>query len=250
MFRPRVIPVLLLKGSTLVKSRQFRDHRYIGDPLNAVRLFNDMRADELAFLDILATSEGRQASIDLVRNIGEEANMPFAVGGGIRTLVDIQNVIGAGAEKVIIGTAAVNTPDFIHQASRAFGASTIAVCIDVKSHASGENRVWVRNATQASTLLPREFARQMEEAGAGELVVQAVERDGMMSGYDIGLVRSISEAVSIPVVALGGAGTFEHMRQARSEGRASALAAGSMFVFQGPKSGVLINYPEKSEMTF
>lgn len=250
MFRPRVIPVLLLKGSTLVKSRQFRDHRYIGDPINAVRLFNDMRADELAFLDILATSEGRLASIDLIRDIGEEANMPFAVGGGIRTLADIQSVIGAGAEKVVIGTAAVNTPDFVREASRAFGASTIAVCIDAKSDASGGNRVWVRNAQQSTTLLPTEFARQMEQAGAGELVVQAVERDGMMSGYDIDLVKSISEAVSIPVVALGGAGTFEHMRQARNEGHASALAAGSMFVFHGPKNGVLINYPEKSEMTF
>ena len=250
MFRPRVIPVLLLKGSTLVKSRQFRDHRYIGDPINAVRLFNDMKADELAFFDILATRDGRGPSIDLIKSIGEEANMPFAVGGGIRTVADIQSIIGAGAEKVVIGTAAATDPGFIRQASQAFGASTIAVCIDVRRDASEGNRVWIRNAEETTQYLPTEFARLMEDAGVGELIVQSVERDGMMTGYDIALVGSISRAVSVPVIALGGAGTLDDMRQARNEGHASALAAGSMFVYHGLKKGVLISYPEKAEIPF
>ncbi|MEK7691768.1 MAG: HisA/HisF-related TIM barrel protein, partial [Bdellovibrionota bacterium] len=142
MFRPRVIPVLLLSGRTLVKSRQFQDFRYIGDPINAVRLFNEMKADELAFLDILATKENRPPSLELVKGIGEEASMPFAVGGGIRTIEDVRRVIGAGAEKVIINTAAVENPDFIKQASETFGASTIVVCLDVKRTPSGEERVW------------------------------------------------------------------------------------------------------------
>lgn len=250
MFRPRLIPVLLLNGKTLVKSRQFQDYHYIGDPINAVRLFNDLKADELAFFDILATRESRAASLELVKNIGEQANMPFAVGGGLRSLEDIRAVIGAGAEKVVINSAAVENPDFIRQACDSFGASTIVVCMDVKKTSSGEERVWTRNGERCSQYRPEEFAKLMEEKGAGEIVVQSIERDGMMNGYDIDLIKKISVAVSIPVICLGGAGSLEHMKQAYIEGHASALAAGSLFVFQGPKRGVLINYPERAEIPF
>lgn len=250
MFRPRVIPVLLLKGSTLVKSRQFKDYRYIGDPINAVRIFNDHKADELVFLDIMASREGRRASLKLVQDIGEEASMPFAVGGGIRSVEDIRAVIGAGAEKVVIGAAAADDPDFIRRASDAFGASTIAVCIDVKKTLLGGQKVWVLNGTRSTAHSPADFARLMERMGAGEVIVQSIANDGMMRGYDVGLINSVSAAVTIPVIALGGAGTPEHFRQARAEGHASALAAGSMFVFQGPKGGVLINYPERTEIVF
>ena len=250
MFRPRLIPVLLLNGKTLVKSRRFQDYRYIGDPINAVRLFNDMKADELAFFDILATKENRSASLELVRSIGEEASMPFAVGGGIKSLEDVRDVIGAGAEKVVINTAAAENPDFIRQASGAFGASTIVVCMDVKKTSLGEDRVWTRNGGKPTRYSPADFAGLMEEKGAGEIVVQSIERDGMMDGYDIDLIQRISRAVSIPVIALGGAGNLQHMREAYLEGHASALAAGSMFVFQGPKCGVLINYPERAEIPF
>ena len=250
MFKPRIIPVLLLKGQSLVKSRQFKDFRYIGDPINAVRLFNDMKADELAFFDILASREGRLAPIEVIKTIGEEANMPFAVGGGIRTVRDIQDIIGAGAEKVVINTAAVIHPDFISQASRAFGASTISVCMDVKAVPSGGKRVWIKNGSEPTDYVPADFARLMEEKGAGEIIVQSIENDGMMNGYDIILTRAIAGAVSIPVICLGGAGSLLHMAQAREEGYASALAAGSMFVFHGPQKGVLINYPEKAEVLF
>lgn len=250
MFKPRVIPVLLLSGRTLVKSRQFKDNRYIGDPINAVRLFNDLKADELAFLDILATKENRGPSLELVKNIGEQANMPFAVGGGIKSIEDIRAVIGAGAEKAVINTAAVEDPEFIRLASDAFGTSTIVVCMDVKKDPSGEERVWTRNGLKPSEYGPVEFARLMEAQGAGELIVQSIERDGMMKGYDVDLIRRVSAAVTIPVISLGGAGSLEHMKEAYAEGRASALAAGSMFVFQGSKFGVLINYPDKEEIPF
>lgn len=250
MFKPRLIPVLLLKGTTLVKSRQFKDYQYIGDPMNAVRIFNDLKADELAFFDILASQENRSASLDLVKNIGEQANMPFAVGGGIRSLEDMRAVIGAGAEKVVVSTAAVENPDFIRQACDSFGASTVVVCMDVKKTGAGEERVWTRSGGRVSPYRPVEFARLMEEKGAGEIVVQSIERDGMMNGYDIELIKKISEAVTIPVICLGGAGRLEHMKQAYSEGHASALAAGSLFVFQGPKRGVLINYPDRAEISF
>lgn len=250
MFRPRLIPVLLLDGGALVKSRQFKDYRYIGDPINAVRVFNDLRADELIFLDISATRDNRSPSVDFIKCIGEEANMPFAVGGGISTLEDVRQLISAGAEKVVINTSALDDPDFIHAASKAYGASAIVVCIDVRTTADGGHRVCRKNGSELTGRSPTEFAKLVEEMGAGELLVQSVERDGMMGGYDISLIRSVSEAVAIPVISLGGAGSFQHLKEAYAEGYASALAAGSMFVFHGANSGVLINYPDRAEISF
>lgn len=250
MFRPRIIPVLLFKSNGLVKSKAFKDFRYIGDPINAVRIFNDLKADELIFLDIYATSEKRLIPLEFVKNIGEEANMPFAVGGGIRTIDDIRKIIGAGAEKVIIGSYAAENPDFIYEASETFGSSTIVVCIDVKKNFLGREQTWILNGSKSTGYSPTEFARLMEAKGAGEIIIQSIERDGMMKGYDINLIKNISKAVSIPVVALGGAGNISHLKEGYQEGYANGMAAGSMFVYQGPKHGVLINYPEKNELKF
>ena len=248
MFRPRVIPVLLLRGNALVKTRKFGDGAYIGDPINAVRIFNDLRADELVFLDIMASKENRTVSLDFVRKVGEESNMPFAAGGGIRTLKDIHNIMSAGAEKVILNTHAALNPNFVEEAANAFGSSTIVVCIDVKKNFVGQRRTWVLGGTKSTGHSPEEFARQMEQRGAGEIIVQSISRDGMMNGYDIDLIKAISDSVTIPVIALGGAGSAQHLREAHVEGHATGLAAGSLFVFQGPKRGVLINYPERSEI--
>ncbi|MBA3706420.1 MAG: imidazole glycerol phosphate synthase subunit HisF [Bacteroidetes bacterium] len=250
MFRPRIIPVLLFKNNGLVKSKGFKDFRYIGDPINAVKIFNDLKAHELVFLDIQASAEKRLISLQFVKNIGEEANMPFAVGGGIRTIKDIQNIIGAGAEKAIINSYAAENPDFIKEASETFGSSTIVVCIDVKKKLFGAEQTWILNASKSTGYNPVDFAKLMEEKGAGEIIIQSVERDGMMNGYDINLIKNISKAVKIPVVALGGAGNLNHLKEAYTEGYANGLAAGSMFVYQGAKHGVLINYPEKKEMEF
>ena len=202
MFRPRIIPVLLLKNLSLVKSVQFKGHKYIGDPINAVRIFNDSKADELVFLDIEASKNNRLISVDFVRNVGEEANMPFAVGGGIRSIEDIQAIIGAGAEKVVINTGAARNPNFIREASETFGSSTIVVCIDVKTQLLKGQRTWILGGGKATGFDPVEFARMMEQKGAGELIVQSIERDGTMKGYDVELVKSIASAVSVPVVAL------------------------------------------------
>ena len=250
MFRPRIIPVLLLKGNALVKSKGFKDFRYIGDPINAVKVFNDLKADELVFLDIEATKEKRTISTELVRQVGEEANMPFAVGGGIKNLDEIQNIIAKGAEKVIINTCAVENPKFIREASDNFGSSTIVVCIDVKKKFFSGEVVWRNSGSKSSKYSPRDFAKIIEENGAGEIIIQSINKDGTMSGYDLDLVKEISTAVTIPVVALGGAGNLEHMIEAYKKGFASALAAGSLFVFQGPNKGVLINYVEKSDLSF
>ncbi|HON19571.1 MAG TPA: AglZ/HisF2 family acetamidino modification protein [Salinivirgaceae bacterium] len=248
MFRPRIIPVLLLKNDGLVKSVRFRNHRYIGDPINAVKLFNDFKADELVFLDITATKENRHISLDFVREAGEEANMPFAVGGGIKTLSDIEKVIQAGAEKVVINTAAAKNPRFIREAADHFGSSTIVVCIDVAKNWFGKMSVRIKAGSQSVEFSPVEFAQTMEQMGAGEIIVQSIDRDGTMQGYDVDLIRSISECVSVPVIALGGAGLAEHWKEAYFHGRASALAAGSMFVYQGNTQGVLINYPEREKL--
>lgn len=248
MFRPRVIPVLLLQNRSLVKTERFKNERYIGDPINAVKIFNDLEADELVFLDILASKEKRTISTEFVEDVGSEANMPFAVGGGIRTLEDIGRVTSAGAEKVVICTSAAQTPDFIEQASRNFGASTITVCMDVKSRFLKGERVWTHGGSRSTHYSPVDFARLMEDNGAGELIVQSIDHDGRMSGYDIQLIKEVSEAVSIPVVALGGAGSPDDLKMARQEGFASSVGAGSLFVFHGPRRGVLINYPPQSEI--
>ena len=250
MFRPRVIPVLLLRDGGLVKTRAFGSYRYIGDPINAVRIFNELKADELIFLDILATKEKREISVDFVTKVGEEANVPFSVGGGIRSLDTIRRILAAGAERVVINSYAAEAPDFIAEASSAFGSSALTVCMDVRKTWLGRTRTWTRSGTRPTRYAPGDFARLMEEKGAGEIIVQSIVRDGTMQGYDIELIRRISEAVTIPVVALGGAGNLGHLAEACREGRANGLAAGSIFVFQGPKRGVLINYPDSHEIPF
>jgi cyclase len=250
MLRPRIIPVLLLKNEGLYKSKQFKDYKYIGDPINAVKIFNDSKADELVFLDITATLENKLISLDFVREVGEEANMPFGVGGGIRTLDHIREIIGAGAEKVIINSYAVENPDFIRQASDTFGSSAITVCVDFKSKLLSKVQTWTKAGTVASGYSPVDFAKLMEDKGAGEIIIQSIEKDGMMAGYDLAVTKAISEAVSIPVVALGGAGNLQHLNDVYKNAYANGLAAGSIFIYKGTRNGVLINYPEKLDVNF
>ena len=243
--------MLLLRAGGLVKSRRFSDFRYIGDPLNAVKIFNDLRADELIFLDIMATQMNQTISPDFVRSVGEEADMPFAAGGGIRTIQHIRDIVGAGAEKVVIGSYAAENPEFIADAAAQFGSSTIVVCVDVKRESwPGDARVWTVNGTRRAPYKPVDFAMLIEEKGAGEVIVQSIDKDGSMDGYDIDLIRAISERVAIPVVALGGAGNLSHLKDAYLAGRATGLGAGSIFVFHGRRKGVLINYPEQTERPF
>lgn len=248
MFRPRVIPVLLLDGAALVKTIRFGPGKYIGDPVNAVKLFNDLLVDELVFLDISATKENRTISTVLIEDIGDEANMPFAVGGGIRTIEDIRRVLAAGAEKVVLNAHAVDHPEFVREATETFGSSTVSVCMDVKRTWLGSQRVFQHASKQSSRYAPLEYAKLLQDMGAGELILQSVERDGTMEGYDLALIKAISEAVSIPVVALGGAGELSDLAAGYFKGYASALAAGSLFVYQSRKRGVLINYPSTEKI--
>lgn len=243
MFRPRVIPVLLLKDKGLVKSIKFKDYKYIGDPINAVKIFNDLKADELVFLDIMATNQKRTISLDFIRRVGDEANMPFAVGGGIQTNKQIKDIINAGAEKVVINSYAIENPEFIKEASDEFGSSTIVVSIDVKKNIWGKKRVYTKAGTQSTPLNPIEWAQKVAEKGAGEIILNSIDHDGTMNGYDEQLIQEIAEAVDIPVVALGGAGQLKDFQNVVKNRYASAVAAGSLFVFHGPRKAVLVNYP-------
>ena len=248
MFRARVIPVLLLKNLGLVKSIKFKDYRYIGDPINAVKIFNDKKADELVFLDINASKENRLISLDFVHKVGDEANMPFAVGGGIKTIKDIRSILEHGAEKIIINTAAFENPEFIKEAVDAFGSSTIVVCLDVKRDYWGKYKLVYKQGSKKSKEDVITFAKKMEEYGAGEIVIQSVDRDGTYQGYDFDLVKSISESISMPIIALGGAKDLSDFSNAVNYSYASAVAAGSIFVYHGPRKAVLINYPSQEEL--
>lgn len=248
MFRPRIIPCLLLKNKGLVKSIRFNNFQYIGDPINAVRIFNAREADELIFLDILASLENRTISLDLVKKIGEEAFMPFAVGGGITSIHQMREIIQAGAEKIIMNTAAVKNLSLIKNAVDEFGSSTIVVSIDVKKTLLKKERVFIYSGTKSTSYTPIEFVTLAAEMGAGEIMINSIDRDGVMSGYDIDLIRRVSDSVDIPVIACGGAGSIDNMRVAYLEGHASALAAGSIFVYHGARKAVLINYPSREEI--
>jgi cyclase len=227
----------------LVKSEKFKNYRYIGDPINAVNLFNELKVDELCFLDIDATKEGRLIDLNLLKRIADEASMPFAAGGGIQTIDNIRNIIKIGAEKVVISSFAIYSPEFIKEAALEFGSSTISVCIDVKKNVFGKYRIYIKNGKINTDLSPIEFAKKMEEYGAGEIIVNSIECDGTMGGYELTLVRLISEAITIPVVALGGAGKIEDFKEVVEQSFASAVAAGSFFIYKGARRAVLINYP-------
>jgi cyclase len=248
MFRPRVIPCLLLWNKGLVKTVRFNDPTYLGDPINIVKIFNDKEVDELVFLDITATVENKKPPFKLISEIASECFMPLGYGGGIKNLEDIRTILSLGVEKIFINSYAVENPFFIRRAADLFGSQSIVVSIDVKKSLFIKYQVFTRCGKKATGLDPVRFAVEMEQMGAGELLLNSIDRDGTMQGYDITLIRAVSEAVGIPVVACGGARTVNDLAEAIKQGGASAAAAGSMFVFHGPHRAVLINFPSSEEL--
>jgi cyclase len=248
MIRPRVIPALLLKGQGLVKTVKFKDPKYLGDPINIVKIFNDKEVDELIFLDITATNEKRHPLFEMLAKITSECFMPLGCGGGIRSLVDVKTLLGLGIEKVILNTVSVENPEFVTEVAEYAGSQAVVVSMDVKKGLLGKYEVVTHSGKTGVGLDPVRHALEMEKRGAGELFVNAIDRDGMMQGYDLDLIRRVAGAVSIPVIACGGAGNLQHLAEAIQQGGASAAAAGSMFVFQGPLRGVLISYPSQEEL--
>jgi len=243
MLKTRVIPMLLLRNTGLVKGEKFAHHKYVGDPINAVKIFNTKEVDELVFLDITASIEGRKPNYDLLADIASEAFMPFAYGGGLNSIHDIEKLFKLGVEKAIINTAATQNLDIVRQASAIAGSQSIVVAMDVKRNIVGKYHVYSQSGRTNTGLNPVDYAKMAMDAGAGELVVTSIDREGTGRGYDVDLIAKVSKAVNIPVVASGGAGDLRHFLQAVDAG-ASAVAAGNLFIFHGKHKAVLITYPE------
>lgn len=248
MIRARVIPCLLLRGHGLVKTRKFKDPVYVGDPVNAVRIFSEKEVDELVILDIDASREGREPNYELVAEIAGECFMPVAYGGGISTLAQARKLIRCGIEKVVINSASVESTDFIREIADVFGSQAVVGSIDAKKTLLGGHRVFVKSGTIDAKLKPEDHAAILEQAGAGEIFLNSIDSDGQMQGFDLPLIQKVAHRVNVPLIACGGAGTVTHLREAIIEGGASAVAAGSMFVFHGKHRAVLINYPSDTSL--
>jgi cyclase len=245
---PRVIPCLLLRGSGLVKTVRFAEPKYVGDMINAVRIFNDKECDEIIILDIAGYERPGKINWDLVTKTASEAFMPMCYGGGVTTVDEIKRLLKAGIEKVAINSAAHDNPALIETAAKAFGSQAVVAGIDVRKSFMGKYVVVSHSGKRKHALDAVSWAKAVESAGAGEILLTSVDKDGTRGGYDIELVRQVTSAVRIPVIACGGAGKVQHFAEAIDAG-ASACAAGSLFVFHGPHRAVLITYPGRAELT-
>jgi cyclase len=239
---------LLLSGAGLVKTIQFKRPKYVGDPINAVRIFNDKEVDEIVFLDIMASRSNSEPAFNLLAEIASEAFMPFGYGGGIKSVKDIERLIKIGIEKVILNTIAYKNPRLVADASSIFGSQSIVISIDVKRNFWGKYEVWTDCGNFNTKLSPVGYALKMRDLGAGEIFLNSIDRDGTMKGYDLQLIKSITDHLSIPLVACGGAASLNDFHLAVNKSGASAVAAGSMFVFHGIHRAVLITYPEYNEL--
>lgn len=248
MLRTRVIPILLLQNGGLVKGEKFKKHKYVGDPINAVRIFNEKEVDELAFIDISATSQGRDPDYELIEDVATEAFMPIAYGGGITRVEQVERLFRCGVEKVIINSAFHYDPELIRRCSTIAGSQSITISIDVKKSLFGRYEVFTHNGSKKTGIDPVTYAQQAETMGAGELVVTAIDREGTNKGYDSELIALITDAVNIPVVAQGGAGSLSDIKHVVDVGHASAAAAGSFFTFHGKHKAVLLTYPAYSDL--
>lgn len=248
MIPVRVIPCLLLRGRGLVKTTRFDKPTYLGDPINAVKIFNDKQADELIFLDITATAEHRGPPFELLEQIASECFMPLAFGGGITDLAQIRRLFSLGIEKICINTMAARDPSLISRAADLFGNQSIVAAIDAKKKLMGRYDARIAGGKERTSFEPAELAVRLEAAGAGEIFLNSIDRDGTMDGYDLDLVRSVTSAVSVPVIACGGARGVDDLSTVIRDGGASAAAAGSMFVFTGRHRAVLISYPSQTEL--
>ncbi|WP_104401028.1 AglZ/HisF2 family acetamidino modification protein [Vibrio penaeicida] len=252
MLRPRVIPCLLIHQGGLVKTQKFGSPKYVGDPINAVKIFNEKESDELMVIDIDATVNGAEPDYDLIAKLAAECRMPLCYGGGIKTAAHASRIIGLGVEKVALSSAAIADPNLISEISSSIGSQSVVVVVDVqkkKGLFSKGYQVLTHNATQVHKVDLFALAKIVEEHGAGELVINSIDLDGMMTGYDLELSKKIKEQMRIPVTFLGGAGSVSDLEKLVQECGVVGVAAGSLFVFKGKYKAVLISYPTKQEKT-
>lgn len=244
MLRTRVIPCLLIKGESLVKTVRFENPAYIGDPVNTARIFNELEVDELALLDITASKEARGPNFRILHEVSNECFMPLSYGGGIRDLATAERIFQIGFEKVVINTASFRSPRLVTDMAKRFGSQSIIVAIDVRKNILGKYQVTSLSGTANERRHPVEWASEVERLGAGEILLTSVDREGTWGGFDVALTAQVAEAVTIPVIANGGAGSIDHIGEVLKKGRASAVAIGSMVVYQGKGLGVLVNFPD------
>ena len=248
MLRPRIIPCLLVHNHGLVKTIKFSDPKYVGDPINAVKIFNEKEVDELIVLDIDATVSNSEPDYTMIRNLAIECRMPLCYGGGVKTVDQIERIVGLGVEKVAISSAAIENPDLVANSAEIVGSQSIVVVMDVKkSRFLSKYEIRSHNGTRKSKINPIDLAKKVEDLGAGEVVINSIDNDGTMTGYDFELVSKIRDAIHLPITVLGGAGSVDDIKALVKSFGIIGAAAGSLFVFKGKYRAVLINYPNREE---
>ena len=248
MLRSRIIPCLLIQNKGLVKTVNFKDPKYVGDPINAVKIFNEKEVDELIVLDIEATKENRGPNLKMIKGLANECRMPFCYGGGITTVEQAKKIINLGAEKVALSYSALNNISLCQEIGDIIGNQSVVVVLDVKKKKIfGGYDIYTHNGTKKSNWKLNDFISKLEEIGIGEIVINSIDNDGVMQGYDLPLIEYIREKCSMPITVIGGAGSIQHIKDLISKFKIIGAAAGSLFVFKGKYKAVLINYPNRVE---
>lgn len=248
MLYPRIIPCLLIHNKGLIKTTKFKDPKYVGDPINAVKIFNEKEVDELIVLDIDASRYGKEPDYKMIENLATECRMPFCYGGGIKTIAQAKQIFSLGVEKIAISSAAIENPQLISEMAEQVGNQSVVVVLDIKKKTlSNKYELYIHNGTKSTGIDPIHFAVKMQELGAGEVVVNSIDQDGVMKGYDMNLIDKVREVIHIPITVMGGAGTMVDIGAVIQKHGIIGVAAGSLFVFKGKYRAVLINYPTANE---
>ena len=247
MLRPRIIPSLLLHNKGLVKTVNFKFPKYVGDPINAVRIFNEKEVDELAFFDIDATALNKEPDYVLIEKLANQSRMPLCYGGGVKTAEQAQKIFGLGIEKIAFSSAVIQNPKLVTQIADRVGTQSVVVVLDIKKKLLGGYELYTHNGNKSTGINPIKFSKELEALGAGEIIINSIDQDGVMKGYDLNLIDKIAETISIPLTVLGGAGSLLDIEKVIDKYGVIGVAAGSLFVFKGPYKAVLINYPTQIE---
>lgn len=247
MLRPRIIPSLLVHDNGLVKTVNFKNPKYVGDPINAVKIFNEKEVDELAVFDIDATVLGKEPNYALIEKLANQSRMPLCYGGGVKTVEQAQKIFGLGIEKIALSSAVIQNPKLITEIANRVGAQSVIVVMDIKKKLLGGYEIYINNGKKATGINPIRFAEEAQKLGAGEIIINSIDQDGVMKGYDMNLIDKVTEKLTIPVTVLGGAGSLLDIKKVIDKHGIIGVAAGSLFVFKGVYKAVLINYPAKKE---
>lgn len=247
MLRPRIIPSLLVHDNGLVKTVNFKSPKYVGDPINAVKIFNEKEVDELAVFDIDATVLGKEPNYALIEKLANQSRMPLCYGGGVKTVEQAQKIFGLGIEKIALSSAVIQNPKLITEIADRVGSQSVIVVMDIKKKLLGGYEIYINNGKKATGVNPVKFAEEAQKLGAGEIIINSIDQDGVMKGYDMNLIDKITEKLTIPVTVLGGAGSLQDVKKVIDKHGIIGVAAGSLFVFKGAYKAVLINYPAKKE---